>query len=79
MTRNSTGKQKQNTSTGLADDIDPEGRELTLEDLVTARGHVPASLQYELHNTDVWGPPVSSAPFSLTIVHQGNRMPHIGK
>ena len=43
----------------LADDVDPEGRELTLEDLVTARKGIPQSLRDELHAGDVWGPPVS--------------------
>jgi hypothetical protein len=43
----------------LADDVDPEGRELTLEDLVTAREGTPRSLQSELYAGDAWGPPVS--------------------
>ena len=43
----------------LADDIDPEGRELTLEDLVTAQSGTAQSLRDELHAGDVWGPPVS--------------------
>lgn len=45
--------------TDLADDIDPEGREFTLEDLVTAKGSIPQSLRDELHAGDVWGAPVS--------------------
>ncbi|CAL5227845.1 g10877 [Coccomyxa viridis] len=43
--------------TELADDIDPEGKELTLEDLMTAQGGIPASLRSELLSDDVWGPP----------------------
>ena len=43
----------------LADDVDPEGRELTLEDLVTAQSGTAQSLRDELHAGDVWGPPVS--------------------
>lgn len=51
--------------TDLADDTDPEGKELTLEDLVTAQGSIPASLRNELHSGDVWGPPVSPPPSPL--------------
>ena len=43
----------------LAEDVDPEGRELTLEDLVTAQSGTAQSLRDELHAGDVWGPPVS--------------------
>ena len=43
----------------LADDVDPEGRELTLEDLVTAREGTPRSLRSELYAGNAWGPPVS--------------------
>ena len=42
----------------LADDVDPEGRELTLEDLITAKSGTAESLRDELHAGDVWGPPV---------------------
>ncbi len=49
--------------TELADDIDPEGKELTLEDLMTAQGGIPASLRSELLSDDVWGPPVSPSPY----------------
>ena len=42
----------------LADDVDPEGRELTLEDLITPRSGTAQSLRDELHAGDVWGPPV---------------------
>ena len=49
--------------TELADDIDPEEKELTLEDLMTAQGGIPASLRSELDSEDVWGPPVSPAPY----------------
>ena len=45
--------------TELADDIDPEGRELTLEDLITAKSGTAQSLRDELRAGDVWGPPVS--------------------
>ena len=64
--------------TELADDIDPEGREITLEDLVTAREDIPESLRDELYNTDVWGPPVSPTSLScqLNIAHQGTKVPH---
>ena len=44
--------------TELADDIDPEGSELTMEDLVMAKGGIPESLRNELNSDDVWGPPV---------------------
>ena len=53
--------------TELADDIDPEEKELTLEDLMTAQGGIPASLRSELHSDDVWGPPVSSAPYTSAV------------
>ena len=58
--------------TDLADDTDPEGKELSLEDLVTAQGSIPASLRNELHSGDVWGPPVSppSSPYWLGVAHQ---------
>ena len=55
-------QSKEEFPTELADDIDPEGKELTLEDLVTAQGGTPASLLNELHSGDVWGPPVSLSP-----------------
>ena len=42
----------------LADDVDPEGRELTLEDLITARSGTAQSLRDELRAGDVWGPSV---------------------
>jgi hypothetical protein len=51
----------------LADDIDPEGRELTLEDLVTAREGTPQSLRHELHAGDVWGPSVSPSNLQNTL------------
>ena len=49
----------------LADDIDPEGRELTLEDLVTAQSGTAQSLRDELHAGDVWGPPVSCSALEV--------------
>ena len=69
---------KEEFPTELADDIDPEGKELTLEDLVTAQGGIPASLMNELQSGDVWGPPVSPLPYLLNVADLGTKTPHFG-
>ena len=43
------------------DDLDPEGRDLRLEDFYTVKEGTPQSLIYELYSDDIYGPPVSSA------------------
>lgn len=43
------------------DDLDPEGREMRLEEFYTVKDGTPDSLIYELYSDDVYGPPVSSA------------------
>lgn len=42
------------------DDLDPEGRELRLEDFYSVKEGTPQSLVQELYSDDVYGPPVSS-------------------
>ena len=42
-----------------ADDLDPEGREATLEDFYTPRDGTPQALLDELYSDVVYGPPVS--------------------
>jgi len=61
--------------TELADDIDPEGREFTMEDLVMAKGSIPESLRNELHSDDVWGPPVRPELF-CGCLHSASVKPH---
>ncbi len=48
------------------DDLDPEGRELRLEDFYTVKEGTPESLVYELYSDDVYGPPVSNASHDAT-------------
>ncbi len=42
------------------DDLDPEGRELSLEDFYSIKEGTPQSLVQELYSDDVYGPSVSS-------------------
>jgi len=50
------------------DDIDPEGRELRLEDFYALREGTPQALVDELYSDDVYGPPVSIVMATLDIV-----------
>jgi hypothetical protein len=43
-----------------ADDLDPEGREMTLDDFYTPKEGTPKSLINQLYDVDVYGPSVST-------------------
>lgn len=61
--------EDEETSQYDPDDLDPEGRELKLEDLYSVREGTPESLIYELYSDDIYGPPVSLR-YHLHHMHQ---------